>query len=48
MLAPTPGKKSLIYFSPGTPNVEGYEAQVKRALQAAVEANVAFYSIDVR
>ncbi len=47
MLAPMPGKKSLIYFSPGAPNVEGYEAQLKRALQAAVDANVAFYSIDV-
>jgi len=49
MLGAMPGKKALIYFSPGTvTNVPEYQDQLNRAVQAAVDANVAFYAIDVR
>jgi beta-lactamase regulating signal transducer with metallopeptidase domain len=41
------GKKALIYFA-GSPNQAGDQAAIRSAVEAAINANVAFYLIDVR
>jgi VWFA-related protein len=49
MLGAIPGKKALLYFSDGTPQPgPDDQAQLQRAIGAAVAANVAFYAIDAR
>jgi VWFA-related protein len=48
MLGAVPGKKALIYFSTGTAQIADSQDQLKAAVNAAVRANVAIYSVDTR
>jgi VWFA-related protein len=46
-LTPIPGKKALIYFSTGAPRTGvDDQDQLKATINAAVQANVAIYSVD--
>ena len=48
MLAPIPGRKSLILFSAGFPLNDEYLPELTAAIDAANKANVAIYPLDVR
>ncbi len=49
MFAPVDGKKALIYFTTGfKPEGQENDAQLRSLTNAAIRANVAFYSIDSR
>ena len=47
MLEPIPGKKALLYFSTGLPRPDNND-QLKAAINAAVRANIAIYTVDSR
>jgi VWFA-related protein len=47
-LETVPGRKSLVYFTPGFPISSGFAAQLRSVAEAANRSNVAVYPVNVR